>query len=103
MEENLKLVEGEIVPIYENSKGERVINARELHEKLGNKRKFADWIKQRIELYQFSENKDFFTFHNFVKRGKNSNLGSKTNEYYITIDMAKEWFKCTKTFMGKLN
>ena len=33
MEENLKLIEGKIVPIYENEKGERLINARELHSK----------------------------------------------------------------------
>lgn len=49
MEENLKLIEGKIVPIYENEKGERLINARELHSKLQNKRQFANWIKQRIE------------------------------------------------------
>ena len=58
-------------------------------KKLGNKRKFADWIKQRIEQYNFLENQDFFTFHNFVKRGDN-NLGTKLTEYYITLDMAKE-------------
>lgn len=90
MKEELKLVEGEIVPVYENAKGERLINARELHTKLGNKRKFADWIKQRIEHYKFAENQDFFTFHNFVKRDLKDNLGTKTKEYYLTIDTAKE-------------
>lgn len=45
MEKDLKLVEGEIVLIYENEKGEKLINARELHIALQNKRKFADWIK----------------------------------------------------------
>lgn len=49
MEEDLKLIEGEIVPIYENEKGERLINARELHIKLESKRQFANWIKQRIK------------------------------------------------------
>ena len=83
-------VEEGIVPIYENKTKERLINARELHEKLRNKWKYSDWIKQRIEHYKFIENKDFITFHNFVKRGENSNLGKKLTEYYITIDMAKE-------------
>ena len=68
MERELKIIEGEIVPIYENKKGERLINARELHKILENKRKFADWIKQRIEHYKFTE----------------------YQEYYISIDMAKE-------------
>ena len=59
----LKKVEGGIIPIYENTAKEKLINARELHNALGNKRKFTDWIKQRIEKYNFKENQDFFTFH----------------------------------------
>ena len=62
-----KKIEEGLIPIYENESKERLINARELHEKLGNKRKFADWIKQRIEKYSFSENQVFIRFHNFVK------------------------------------
>lgn len=90
MEENLKVIEGEIVPIYEDKKGEKLINARELHEALQNKRQFANWIKQRIEHYKFAENQDFFTFNKFVKHDQKDNLGTKIIEYYLTIDMSKE-------------
>ncbi len=90
MEKDLKLVEEDIVPIYENKQGERLIDARELHGALQSKRQFANWIKQRIEHYKFKENQDFFTFNKFVKRDQNDNLGNKSKEYYITIDMAKE-------------
>lgn len=90
MEENLKIVEGEIVPIYENSKGERLINARELHKALESKRQFANWMRQRIEHYEFAEYQDFFTFNKFVKRDQKDNLGNRIIEYYLTIDMAKE-------------
>ena len=84
----LKKVEEGIVPIYENESKEKLINARELHGKLKNKRQFADWIKQRIERYKFAENQDYICFHNFVKANK---YGNKTmKEYYLTIDMAKE-------------
>ena len=90
MTESLKLIEGEIVPIYENTKGDRLINARELHEKLNSKRQFANWIKQRIEHYKFAENQDFIRFNNFVK-GDEKGFGNKSMiEYYLTIDMAKE-------------
>ena len=85
----LKKIEEGIIPIYVNNSKERLINARELHRELGNKRKFADWIKQRVEKYNFLKNQDFITFHKFVKRGEN-NLGSKLTEYYVTMDMAKE-------------
>lgn len=88
MNENLKIIAGEIVPIYENSKGEKLINARDLHTKLQNKRKFTDWMKQRIEQYEFIENEEFICFHKFVKANKYGNKSLK--EYYVTIDMAKE-------------
>ena len=86
----LKKIEEGIIPIYESKTKEKLINARELHEALENKRQFSDWIKQRINKYEFLENQDFIRFHNFVK-GDEKGFGNKsTNEYYITIDMAKE-------------
>ena len=85
-----KKVEEGIVPIYENETKDRLINARELHIKLENKRQYSDWIKQRIEHYKFIENKDFVRFHNFVK-GDKKGFGNRTTiEYFLTIDMAKE-------------
>ena len=83
----LKKVEEGIIHIYENDTKEKLINARELHKKLNNKRQFADWIKQRINKYKFLENQDFFKLHNFVMLG---NLKRPQIDYYLTIDMAKE-------------
>ena len=99
MEEKLKVVEGEIVPIYENNKGEKLINARELHEKLESKRKFSDWIKQRIEHYEFVENEEFICFHKFVKANKYGNKNLK--EYYLSVDMAKELCMIENNQTGK--
>ena len=63
----LKKVEEGVIPIYENETKDRLINARELHRALKNKRQFADWIKQRVDKYKFLINQDFIRFHNFVK------------------------------------
>ena len=60
-------------------------SARELWNFLGSKRKFSDWIKQRIEKYGFIEGEDW-VFHKFVK---NLN-GRPVNDYIISLDMAKE-------------
>lgn len=76
----------EVIKIEEYD-GKQAVNARELHQKLGNKRKFADWIKQRIEQYGFVENQDFSSFHNIVKRKKRA---STVVEYALSLDMAKE-------------
>ncbi len=51
------------------------------------KTKFSDWIKQRIEQYEFVENVEFIKIRNFTKVG---NLKRPQVDYYTTIDMAKE-------------
>lgn len=83
----IKKVEEGMIPIYENESKERLINARELHEKLGSKRRFANWINERIEKYRFVENSDFIKRNNFVTVG---NLRRPQIDFYLTIDMAKE-------------
>lgn len=67
--------------------GKQAVNARELHEKLGNKKQFANWIQLRIEQYGFVENQDFQVFNQKVK---NSNGGRSRKEYALSLDMAKE-------------
>lgn len=77
---------GELIPIKEEN-GRSIVDARKLHAFLGNRRKYVDWIEQRIKKYGFVENQDFTSFHNFVKRDKGA---TTTKEYAITLDMAKE-------------
>jgi len=98
MEKSLKLVEGEIVPIYENAKGKKLINARELHNILENKRKFSDWIKQRIEQYDFIENQEFWSFSQICEKTMG---GRPSKEYYLSIDMAKELCMVENNSIGK--
>lgn len=94
-------VEEGIVPVYENESKERLINARELHKKLENKRQFGNWIQQRINQYGFVENKEYVRFNNFVK-GDEKGHGNKTSiEYYLTIDMAKELCMVENNTIGK--
>ena len=60
------------------------VNARELHAFLEVQTRFNDWIKNRIEQYDFVENQDFTTV------SKNLENGGRSIEYHITLDMAKE-------------
>ena len=50
---NLRVVESGLIPVYEDKQSRSVINARELHGFLESGWKFADWIKERIEKYEF--------------------------------------------------
>jgi hypothetical protein len=62
MENNMELIK-----ISTGENGNQVVSARELHEFLGSKQQFADWIKDRIGKYGFVENQDFEVFQNFIK------------------------------------
>ena len=70
-----------------NGNAVEMVSARELHEFLGNGDMFANWIKHRVEKYGFVENQDFISF---LVATKKPNGGRPSQEYYITLDMAKQ-------------
>ncbi|WP_334473406.1 antA/AntB antirepressor family protein [Arsenophonus sp. PmNCSU2021_1] len=74
----------------------QTVNARDLHEFLESKQKFADWIKDRIQQYGFIESQDFI-----VILGKTPNGGRPTKEYAISLDMAKELSMVERNEKGK--
>lgn len=59
------------------------VSARDLHEGLEIKSKYADWFKN-MTAYGFVENVDYFTF------SKNLENGGRTIEHEISVDMAKQ-------------
>ena len=86
-----------------NKEKKRFVNARELHKWLESKRQFANWIKDRIEKYDFVENIDYFKVipYKDLKQSKKFDLPKLANQkpkrggdarsidYILTIDMAK--------------
>lgn len=88
----------ELIRINSNRIGEEVketVDARELHDFLCITSKFADWIKNRINDFDFVENQDFVTF------SKNLENGGKSKEYALTLDMAKELSMVERNALGK--
>ena len=98
--EGLKVVEHGIVPIYEDIEERKLVNARELHEFLGSKRQFANWIQERLERYGFTEGEDYTSLNEIVKR--RSGGGTTRIEYLLTIDTAKELAMVENTERGRL-
>lgn len=77
----------DLIKINEITLNDEIVNtvsARELHEFLEVKSKFATWITNRISKYSFEENKDFVTISKILENG------GRSIEYYITLDTAKE-------------
>jgi len=81
---NLSIIENGLIPIYQSEKGTNLVNARELHEFLEVNSKFADWMKNRIEKYEFVENQDFITV------SKNLENGGRAIDYVFKLEPAKE-------------
>ncbi len=74
----------ELVPVYETDTGEKVVYGTELHKALTPKRKFADWVKNRINDCDAKASRDSTTLT------KNLVSGGQYNEYIIKLDTAKE-------------
>ena len=77
---------------YDNDRP--TVSARELHEFLEIKSKYADWFKN-MAAYGFSENVDYMTF------SKNLENGGRTIDHQLTIDMAKELCMLQRNEKGK--
>ena len=94
----------ELIKIQTNEVGENCVSARELHEGLGNKRQFTDWIKQRITRYNFEENIDYIKVSLVsqnceIKTGRGGD--TKSVDYIITVDMAKELCMVENNELGR--
>lgn len=94
----------ELIKITTNESGVNCVSARELHEGLEVKRDFTTWIKGRINKYDFEENTDYIKVSLIHQNGgiKNGRGGdTKSVDYIITVDMAKELCMVENNDLGK--
>ena len=85
----------ELIKLTKNEQGIETVNARELHEFLEVKSKFADWFKNRVSEFGFIENSDFVSVSKILESG------GRSIEYHISIDMAKELSMLERNDKGK--
>ena len=87
-----------IVPTTINGQASQMVDARVLHAFLEVGRDFSNWIKSRIDEYQFAENQDYL----LAKSGEQHASGTKWRiDYFLTIDMAKELAMVERTAKGR--
>lgn len=100
----------ELIPIQENN-GQRAVNARDLHAFLQVGKDFSNWIKGRVDKYDFVEGKDFevlyFDYRGNLLNIRHAKLGGSENqqvskiEYALSISMAKELSMLENNERGK--
>ena len=92
----------ELIPLQPqtiNGNAVETVSARELHEFLESKQDFSTWIKNRISEYDFVEHQDFIAAPQ--KYGTANGGYATRNEYYVTLDMAKELSMVERNEKGK--
>lgn len=79
--------------------GKQTVSARELHEGLEVTERFNSWFERMLK-YGFEENVDFTSVKSFTV----VNNGAKIpiDEYYISIDMAKEICMIQRSDKGRM-
>lgn len=82
----MKLIEKDIIEIYERTEGEKILNANQIQQVLEIKTKFSDFIRNKT--VQLLENVDYYKIYNSKKYG--DKLTKKVCEYYITIETAEK-------------
>jgi anti-repressor protein len=90
--------QSELIPVAPQQIGQdtiQTVNARELHVFLENGDHFATWIKERISQYGFAEDADFTIFRQMPKKGR------PVEEYFLSLDMAKEISMVERNEKGK--
>lgn len=95
---DLRMIENELVPVYETSTREKVVYGTELYECLGSKRQYTDWIKGRLADCDASENCDY---QSFSQKNEKPNGGRPITEYIIKLDTAKEMAMMERNEKGK--
>lgn len=93
---DLRVIENDLVPVYETSTGEKVVYGTELHEVLEVKSNYREWIKRRIIECDAIENGDYATVEIPTVSG-----GTPKKEHIIKLDAAKEMAMLERNEKGK--
>lgn len=95
MNNNLRIIESELVPVYETSTGEKVVYGSELHAVLGVKSRYREWINRRLQDIDAIENEDF------EGAEISASSGQTKKDHIIKLDTAKEMAMLERNEKGK--
>lgn len=94
--QDLKIIENELVPVYETSTGEKVVYGSELHTVLEVKTPYRSWIERRFEDCEADEGEDYSSVQICTVVG-----GTPKKEHIIKLDTAKEMAMLERNDKGK--
>ena len=93
--QELKVIENELVPVYETSTGDKVVYGSELHAVLEVKTPYKDWSTRRLNDIDAIENEDFQAAQICAPSGQTK------KDHIIKLDSAKEMAMLERNEKGK--
>lgn len=95
MSNDLRVIENELVPVYETSTGEKVVYGSELYEVLNVKSNYREWINRRLMDIDAVINNDFQGVEISTPSGQTK------KDHIIKLDIAKEMAMLERNEKGK--
>lgn len=95
MSNDLRVIENELVPVYETSTGEKVVYGSELYEVLGVKSRYREWIDRRLT------DVDAVEYEDFEGAEISAPSGQLKKDHIIKLDTAKEMAMLERNEKGK--
>lgn len=93
---DLRIIENDLVTVYETSAGEKVVYGSELHNVLGVKSPYREWSTRRFKDCDAVEDKDYTSVEISTLSG-----GTPKKEHMIKLDTAKEMAMLERNEKGK--
>ena len=94
-----------LIPVFTTEIGgvpTQAVDARELHGFLAIGKKFSDWIKDRINEYEFVEGVDYVLISQNGEIKTDRGGDRRSIDYHLSLDMAKELGMVEKNEQGRL-
>lgn len=96
--EDLKLIESDLVSVYETDKGEKIVYGKDLHKVLEVKTDFSAWVKRRLSDCDAEKETDY----TLLPKIEEQVSGAKHSiDYIIKLDTAKEMAMLERNTKGK--
>lgn len=94
MNNELKIFNSDVIPVYETDTGNKVVIGRELYENLKITERYSKWFA-RMAGYGFEENQDYTPYQMVHPQNH-----QKIDDYILTLDMAKHIAMIQRTPQG---
>ena len=92
----MRILENDLIPVYETNSGEKVVYGTELHAGLGSPSVYREWAKRRLSDVDAVENEDYTTVEIPTVSG-----GLPRKDHIIKLDTAKEMAMLERSEKGK--